>query len=544
MNGSGSDEVKQDYAVTPVSEISGIVDELRANFYETMPTSLEYRLQQLRQILKMITENKKEIFSAFTEIFGGFGEKHYITRLYLIEVDLVDMINNLESYMKETVACPQKFPINVMWSSEVRPHPKGVVCIIGAWNYPLSLVLRPLVGAIAAGNACVLKPSEVSDAIARVFVKLIPKYLDSKMVRVIAGGIPETTKLLEQKFDYICFTGSSFIGKIVMSAAAKHLTPVCLELGGKNPVIIDDNADLDTSMKRVAFARWWFNSGQVCVCPEYLLVSEDKVDKCIGFLRKYINQFFISKDSTIADSKHYGKIVNKGHWQRLNKIRRHYIDNESDKIVIGETCGKDKNFGESNIDARFMAPMVIRLTEDDFDSDKIMQNEVFGPFLTIIGMKNSNCNKWKARACDLIRSRGEPLVCYIYSSDNKFIDYFDARIAAGSITCNDCIMQMSLKETPFGGTGESGMGSYGGKHSFDTFSHMKPISKRSHGLEFLNKDRYPPGDLKGILKMMEKIKPREGPSTVQKCVKYGMIIVAAIFIGYMISVKMQKDAPK
>ena len=189
-----------------------------------------------------------------------------------------------------------------------------------------------------------------------------------------------------------------------------------------------------------------------------------------------------------------------------------------------------------------MAPMVIRLTEDDFDSDKIMQNEVFGPFLTIIGMKGNNSSKWKHKACSLIRSRGEPLVCYIYSSSNDFINYFDERIAAGSITCNDCIMQMSLKETPFGGVGESGMGHYGGKHSFDTFCHMKPISKRSHGLEFLNKDRYPPGDLSGILKMMEKIKPTEGPSTMQKCMKYGMIVCAAIFFGYLISLKMQKQA--
>jgi len=376
-----------------------------------------------------------------------------------------------------------------------------------------------------------LKPSEITDGVARLTHKLIPKYLDSKLVRVVCGGANETSHLLKQKLDFVFFTGGPKIGKIIMKACAEQLVPCCLELGGKNPTIIDDNANLESTCKRIALARWAFNCGQVCLSPEYILCSKSKQNQIITTLRKHLISFF-KNDKSLQSSQHYEHIVNEDHWKRLNNIRDYYLNNKQESIAIGNE-NVDKDFGEHpDIKTRFMPPLVLK--DVDFYNDKIMEDEVFGPFLSIIPM-NGTSDEWKIQAVEMIQQCNKPLACYVFSENKDFIHYFADRVQAGCITANDCVTQLILKDYPFGGIGESGVGCYGGKYSLDCFSHIKPLAIRKHGFEFAETERYPPNDLTAVRKKVDALLPSQS-SVCRQTLKYsiiaGLVSVAGFYCYY------------
>merc|ERR1719242_2201288 len=529
---------EEKYFCSDISEIPKIVSDLRSNHLNATPTSYSYRISQIRAIIQFCDENKDELIAAARHYYGGSKSTHFLGRIWMVKYDCYDAMKNLDQWMKPTKKS-QPFPFNLMWSAKVQPHPLGVTCVIAPWNYPIGLLLRPLIGAIAAGNAVVLKPSEVTDKVARVIYEKLPQYLDPKMVRVVCGGAAETSALLKEKLDFVLFTGGGSIGKIVMNAFSKHLTPCCLELGGKNPVILDDDVNLDTSIKRIVYGRYNFNGGQICVAPEYVFISKSKQDDAIEIVRKYLKEFYGEKGET-EKSDDYFHIVSKRHFDRLQKVRSHYLVEESDRVAIGG--GDDELYGPQKVNAetRHLPPMVLR--DVDFEGGHVMKEEVFGPILSLIPM-DGTFSEWKNKAISMVRSRDTPLAFYLFTRDQRVIDEMSSKINAGSFCVNDTIMFLALRNMPFGGCGASGMGRYAGKYTFDTFSHQKPVAIRSHGTEFLNKDRYPNYDrdvadldkkLKReakMLKMYEGLYPKE-QSTFKRYLKWWAILTAVAAFAY------------
>ncbi|ETO24069.1 aldehyde dehydrogenase 3 A2, partial [Reticulomyxa filosa] len=358
---------EEKYLATPLDEIPNIVGKLRQHFNKNAPFSYEFRIQQLQQLQKLIEENEKEILAVCAEYFKEDARFAVGFRLFPVKYDLGLMLTNLKEYMKPK-SISQPFPMNVKIKKVYSVQ--GVVGIIAPWNFPVSLLLRPLIGAIAAGNCVVLKPSEVTDNVARLIAKLIPKYLDPKIVQVVCGGPKETNAMINAKLDLCMFTGSTFVGKLIMKACAEHLTPVILELGGKNPVFLDDKLDLKVVAKRIMYGRL-LNCGQLCLSPEYVFVSKQNVNTLISELRQVLKEFYGDK---IETTQRFSHIVNTNHFRRLKKIRDYYLlnDTESKKIVIGGPNDKEFFF-KDNEKERFIPPMV--LSNVDFEKDAIMAEE-------------------------------------------------------------------------------------------------------------------------------------------------------------------------
>ncbi|ELV09496.1 Aldehyde dehydrogenase family 3 member B1 [Tupaia chinensis] len=346
----------------------------------------------------------------------------------------------------------------------IRKEPLGLVLIIAPWNYPLNLMLVPLVGALSAGNCVVLKPSEISKSTEKVLAEVLPRYLDPSCFAVVLGGPQETGQLLEHKFDYIFFTGSPRVGKIVMAAAAKHLTPVTLELGGKNPCYVDDDCDPQIVANRVAFFRY-FNTGQTCVAPDYVLCSPEMQERLLPALQSAITRFFGDDPQS---SPNLGRIISQKQFQRLQGL-------------LG--CGRVAVGGQSDESDRYIAPTVL---VDVRETEPVMQEEIFGPILPIVNVRGLD------EAVDFINRREKPLALYAFSNSNQVVTQVLARTSSGAFCGNDGFMHMTLTSLPFGGVGASGMGRYHGKFSFDTFSHHRACLLRCAGMEKVNDLRYPP----------------------------------------------------
>ena len=339
--------------------------------------------------------------------------------------------------------------LNFPGKSYIIPEPLGVTLIIGAWNYPYQLSISPAIAAIAAGNTVVLKPSEISVATSALLAKIINNIFDAEFFKVIEGGVQETTELLKQKFDKIFFTGSTTVGKIIYEAAAKNLTPVTLELGGKSPVIIDKTCNLKICVKRLVWAKF-LNAGQTCIAPDYVCIDESiKVE----FLKQLTQE--IKASNFKIENNNYVQIINKKNMQRLVSL----INPE--KIYLGGTF----SYEESTIE-----PTV--LTNVSFN-DKIMEDEIFGPILPIITYDNID------EIITQIKIKPKPLACYIFSNNTTFVKKIEKEISFGSGAINDAIMQISNENLPFGGVGNSGFGSYHGEYGFKAFSHYKSILKKS-----------------------------------------------------------------
>ena len=340
--------------------------------------------------------------------------------------------------------------------------PLGVGLIIGAWNYPIQLVLSPLIAALSAGNCAVLKPSEVSPASAAALAELVPRYLDPEAVSVVTGGVAETTALLEQKWDHIFFTGGTAIGKVVMAAAAKNLTPIVLELGGKSPAIVDASANLKVAARRIAHGRW-LNAGQTCTAPDYVLVEKDVAATFLDHLKAVVVDFYGADPQRSPD---FGRIVSARHFDRL-------------KSLLGE--GTVYHGGQSDQDDLYIAPTILTGVPG---TAAVLQEEIFGPILPVIEVENVDA------AISHVNARPHPLGLYVFTGDDAIADRVLSATASGDAAVNDCAVQPIIRELPFGGVGNSGMGKYHGEWGFRAYTNARGVLRRGTAID--PPLRYPP----------------------------------------------------
>lgn len=448
-----------------MTDPSVIVSSLRKAFNSGITRDVQWRLNQLQKLLDLIDDNTEELKKAVATDLRKASFEAELMEIMVLKNEIYSAQKNLYYWMKPqypTTSITQKLD-----TITLQPEPYGVTLVIGAWNYPINLLLCPFVGAIAAGNCCVLKPSEISVATAALVQKLIPQYLDQDCFQVFCGGVPETTALLEQKFDYIFFTGSTNVGKIVMEAASEHLTPVTLELGGKSPCYIDEGSDLNLVAKRVMWGKLT-NIGQTCIAPDYLLCHKSIQNKFLSEFKNVLAQFY---GENPQQSEDLGRIVS---MQNFNRLKAIMDKMPKEKLEFGGKTDANDKYIELTC--------YTNVTMDD----SVMEQELFGPILPVITVNSTQ------EAISIINSRDKPLAIYVFSNSNKVIDSFINSTSSGGILINDTLMHCSACNVPFGGVGASGMGSYHGKSSFDTFSHMKPVWKRKQTVLPLGDTRYPP----------------------------------------------------
>ncbi len=429
-------------------------------FFGNSTKSLKFRIKNLQKLKEILKSNEAQLYEAIYSDFGKSEYETYETELSLIYHELNLAIKNVSQWSK-----PQKVTTNLPnqpGTSFIQPEPLGTCLVIGAWNYPYQLSLIPVIAAIAAGNTVILKPSELSAQSSAAMAKLINSNFPTDFLHVVEGGVAETTELLEQKFDKIFFTGSISVGKIVYQAAAKHLTPVVLELGGKSPVFVLPDCDLKMTAKRIVWGKF-LNAGQTCVAPDYVLVHKDIKAKLLDEMIVQVREIFnINSDI----SENYVRIINEKHYDRLMQL----ID--SNKVVIG---------GQGFRGALVIQPTIMQ----DIDFEHIvMQEEIFGPIMPVIEFSNLD------DAIKQVKLRPKPLALYVFGKKVKFINKILNEISFGGGAINDTVMHLTNSNLPFGGVGTSGTGNYHGEAGFRAFSHYKSILKKSTLIEpFL---KYPP----------------------------------------------------
>ncbi|OFR26539.1 aldehyde dehydrogenase [Staphylococcus sp. HMSC065D05] len=425
-------------------------------FFNTHKTkNLKFRKQQLKLLSKNIKNHENELLDALYKDLGKSKVEAYATEIGMLLKSIKLMRKELKNWSKtkQTDTPLYLFPTK----SYIKKEPYGTVLIIGPFNYPVQLVFEPLIGAIAAGNTAIVKPSELTPHVAIVIRDIIEDTFDETYVSVVEGGIEETQTLLSLPFDYIFFTGSEKVGKIVYEAAARKLIPVTLELGGKSPVIVDDTANIKVASERISFGKFT-NAGQTCVAPDYTLVQRKVKNDLIKALKKTITEFY---GENIEKSPDFGRIVNQQHFNRLNDL----IQIHKDNVVFG---------GNSSKEDLYIEPTLLdNITNDN----KIMKEEIFGPILPIITYDNFD------EVLEIIQSKSKPLSLYLFSEDENMTHRVLEELSFGGGAINDTLMHLANPNLPFGGVGSSGIGQYHGKYSFDTFSHMKSYTFKSTRLE-------------------------------------------------------------
>ena len=423
------------------------------NFFNSNKTkSIDFRKQQLKKLKKLLKENEDVLFEAIYRDFKKAKFETYTTELSLLYSEIETALSQLNSWSKKKRVRTNfaNFPAK----SYIIPEPLGVVLVIGAWNYPYQLAIAPAIAALTAGNTVILKPSEIAFHSSAIMAKIINESFDAAVFYVQEGGVPETTTLLELPFDKIFFTGSTAVGKIVYQAAAKNLTPVTLELGGKSPTFVCKDADLEITAKRMVWAKF-LNAGQTCIAPDYVLVEETIKT---SFLKAIVRE--LKKTNYCIVNENYVQIINDRNFERLKKL----ID--PNKIYYG---------GKTDKTERLIYPTI--LDNCTFD-DLVMQEEIFGPILPIISFTNLD------EALAKVKEREKPLSCYVFTSSYAIQHKIENELSFGGGAINDAIMHISNNKMPFGGVGASGMGNYHGKFGFDTFSHFKSILNKPTWLEF------------------------------------------------------------
>ena len=425
-------------------------------FFNTHKTkNLKFRKQQLKLLSKNIKNHENELLDALYKDLGKSKVEAYATEIGMLLKSIKLMRKELKNWSKtkQTDTPLYLFPTK----SYIKKEPYGTVLIIGPFNYPVQLVFEPLIGAIAAGNTAIVKPSELTPHVAIVIKDIIEDTFDEAYVSVVEGGIEETQALLSLPFDYMFFTGSEKVGKIVYEAAARKLIPVTLELGGKSPVIVDDTANIKVASERISFGKFT-NAGQTCVAPDYILVQRKVKNDLIKALKKTITEFY---GENIEKSPDFGRIVNQKHFNRLNDL----IQIHKDNVVFG---------GNSSKEDLYIEPTLLdNITNDN----KIMKEEIFGPILPIITYDNFD------EVLEIIQSKSKPLSLYLFSEDENMTHRVVEELSFGGGAINDTLMHLANPNLPFGGVGSSGIGQYHGKYSFDTFSHMKSYTFKSTRLE-------------------------------------------------------------
>lgn len=410
--------------------------------------NLDFRLKQLSILEKTVIENETRIISALKKDLGKSAYESFMTEVGFISDEIRLVRKHLKSWSKpHKVRTPLKlFPS----LSRIYREPYGVCLIVSPWNYPVQLTLSPLIGAIAAGNCAVIKPSEHSPATSQVLEDIFKDIFPLDYIAVVQGGIDLSTNLLKEKFDYIFFTGSPEVGKIVMTAASENLIPVTLELGGKSPCIVDYNVDIDLASKRIVSGKF-LNAGQTCIAPDYLMVHKTVKNDLVSAMVIDLKNFYGNDPQKSPD---YGRIINQRHFDRLTRFL------ETGNIIFG---------GFTNRDDLYMAPTLI---ENLTWNDSIMREEIFGPILPIFEFEDLN------EVIDQINDRPRPLALYFFSRNKKNKKKILNHISFGGGCINDTVLHVANPHLPFGGVGNSGIGNYHGKAGFETFSHRKSVLER------------------------------------------------------------------
>ncbi len=433
-------------------------------FFATGKTkSYKFRREQLEKLKAVVLRYQDEVIAALAE---DLRKSEFEARFEMIAVvnEIDYALKHLKSWLKPKKAklkLIQKL-IQMPGKAYQIPEPLGIALIIGPWNFPFSLALQPLVGAIAAGNCAIVKPSEIALATSKITTKVIEEAFAADYVAAVEGGVEMSQALLAEKFDHIFFTGGTAIGKIVMAAAAKHLTPVTLELGGKSPCIVDKNIDLKETAKRITWGKF-LNAGQVCIAPDYLLVDAAIKDDLLTAIADCIRTFY---GEDIQANPDYPRLVSDKQWQRASQLLG------QGEIYLG---------GNSDAGSRYIEPTV--MVNLDLDAE-IMQAEIFAPILPVLTYENLD------EAIAIINAKSKPLALYIFSRAREIQDKILENTSSGGVCINDTVMHVAVDTLPFGGVGESGMGTYHGKASFDAFTHYKSVFKR--GFRFDLNWRYAP----------------------------------------------------
>lgn len=433
-------------------DIQTTISAQRLFFNSNTTKDVNFRIKQLKKLKQLIIDNEDMLYQAIYQDFGKSEFETYATEFSIIHHEINLCIKNTKKWSKRKRV--RTGMANFPAKSYIIPEPLGTTLVIGAWNYPYQLSLVPALNALAAGNTVILKPSELPANTSKALANIINNNFDSNYFCVIEGGVKETAEILEHRFDKIFFTGSIPVGNIVYQAAAKHLTPVTLELGGKSPTFVMADADIKMTAKRIVWAKF-INAGQTCVAPDYILVEKTVEKQLLEAMKQEIETHYNSNDIT----ENYLQIINTKNFDRLN----HLIDDT--KVYCGGNRDKDK---------RFISPTI--MTGITFD-DEVMKDEIFGPILPVITFSDLD------KTIALVKERPKPLACYIYSKNRKTINKLLSEISFGGGTINDSLMHLTNSKLPFGGVGHSGIGHYHGKYGFDTFSHFKSILDKPFWLE-------------------------------------------------------------
>lgn len=439
--------------------ISEIVNKQRQFFSTGRTKNVDFRIEKLKKLEQAIEENKDIIIKALKADLKKPGFEAYFEIMGVLS-EIKYALKNIKAWTKvQKVTTPF---YQFLSSAQVYTEPLGVVLIIGPWNYPINLMLVPLVSAIAAGNCSILKPSEIAPHTSSVLTNIIQKTFDSSFISVVEGGVETSKELLAESFEHIFFTGGTEVGKIVMLAAAEHLTPVTLELGGKSPCIVDDSINVEYTAKRIVWGKF-SNAGQTCTAPDYLLVNQNIKKDLLNSIKKHIREFYGDEPSK---SHSYARIINQRHFYRLSELLK---DGE---ILVG---------GDTNLEDLYIAPTVVDRVSW---KDKVMQEEIFGPILPVLEYTHLS------EAIDLVNKQPKPLALYFFSSNKKNQERVLQETASGGACINDTVMHLTVPALPFGGVGASGFGRYHGKAGFDTFSYQRGVLNKSFLLDL--KWRYPP----------------------------------------------------
>ncbi len=446
---------------------------LKNNFNNERTKSIAFRKEQLSKLKQAVLQYEQELYDALYTDLKKSKEEVWVTEIGFFLTELNNAIKNINKWMKPK--CVRTNLLNLPSSSYIYHEPLGVVLIIAPWNYPFQLLFTPLIGAIAAGNCVVLKPSEFTPATSSVMKKIIEKTFDENYIFYVEGdGATVVPEMINNfTFDHIFYTGSTVVGKIIYQLAAKNLTPVTLELGGKSPCVVDETANIKIAAKRIAVTKF-SNCGQMCVAPDYVLVHEKNKEILVEELKKYIQQFY---ETDSLQSYNYGKVINEKQFDRIVK----YLDDG--KIIYGGKFDKEQLYIQPTI-----------MLVENLNSS-IMNDEIFGPLLPIITYSN------KQEALNIIQQNPNPLAFYIFSTSNQEQQFWLNKVAAGGACINNASWHLTNHHLPFGGRGFSGIGNYHGKFSFKTFSHAKAVLKTPNWFDPAMK--YPP--FKGKLNLFKKI---------------------------------------
>ncbi len=454
-----------------MENIRNILEKQKSFFDKGYTKNINFRIEALKKLKHNIKINENNIFKALNIDLNKSEFETFITEIGIVYDEINGAIKNIKKWSKPKKV---KTPItNFLASSYIYNEPYGVALIMSPWNYPFQLIMAPLVGAISAGNCVLLKPSELAIETEKIIVKIIKDTFSDEYIGVITGGIEESTALLKEKFNYIFYTGGINVGKIVMRAAAEHLTPITLELGGKSPCIVDKDANIDLAARRIAWGKF-LNAGQTCVAPDYLVVHRNIKEKLISSIENYIVEFF---GENTFESEDYPRIINERHFKRLEGYLK------EGKIVSG---------GNTDINNLYIEPTII---EGINFENRIMEEEIFGPIFPVIEFEDID------KVIDIVNNNPKPLALYYFSENKEKQEFIIKNISFGGGCINDTIMHLSTSTLPFGGVGSSGMGSYHGRTSFETFSHKKSILKKSNLVDI--KIRYAP--FKGKINLARKL---------------------------------------